>query len=87
MDGKPRVAFNPRARKRPVNLTLNEDLVKQVKGRTRNLSAVVETLLADHLDRRERERIERERMIEAAVGQWNAFARKAGSVADEYSPF
>jgi hypothetical protein len=33
--------FNSEARKRPVNLTLNEDLVVQVRGLTNNLSGVV----------------------------------------------
>ena len=79
--------FNPRARKRPVNLTLNEDLVRQVKDQAGNLSAVVESLLAGHLESQERERIERARQAEAAVRQWNDFLQKAGSVADEYSPF
>ena len=61
--------------------------MKQVKGTTENLSAVVEELLARHLVDHERERVERERFIEAAVQQWNAFGRRVGSVADEYSPF
>jgi antitoxin CcdA len=79
--------FDPSARKRPVNLTLNEDLVRQVKGTTENLSAVVESLLAQHLGEQERERVERERLIEAAVRQWNDFGKRVGSIADEYSPF
>ncbi len=37
------------ARKRAVNLTLNEDLVSQAKGMTGNLSGVVEQLLADYV--------------------------------------
>jgi antitoxin CcdA len=80
-------SFDPNARKRPVNLTLNEDLVRQVKGSTDNLSAVVESLLVRHLGEQERERVERERLIEAAVRQWNDFGKRVGSVADEYSPF
>jgi len=39
--------FNSAARKRPVNLTLNEDLVTQAKSMTNNLSSVVESLLAE----------------------------------------
>jgi antitoxin CcdA len=39
--------YNLAARKRPVNLTLNEDLVQQAKGMTNNLSGVVESLLSD----------------------------------------
>ena len=39
--------YKVEARKRTVNLTLNEDLVQQAKGMTDNLSGVVESLLAD----------------------------------------
>ncbi|MCC7462133.1 MAG: type II toxin-antitoxin system CcdA family antitoxin [Gammaproteobacteria bacterium] len=87
MGAQEKSGFDPRARKRPVNLTLNEDLVRQVKEQTGNLSAVVESLLARHLERQEQERIERARQAQAAVRQWNDFGQKAGSVADEYSPF
>jgi antitoxin CcdA len=41
-----KTGYNLEASKRPVNLTLNEDLVEQVKGVTDNLSGIVETLLA-----------------------------------------
>lgn len=44
-----------KARKPPVNLTLSDDLVEELKGVTGNLSGVVEPLLADVLSR-ERER-------------------------------
>jgi len=40
---------NPMARKRPVNLTLNEDLVTQARALTDNLSGVVESLLTDDI--------------------------------------
>ena len=35
------------ARKRPVNLTMNEALVAQAKSYTNNLSATMESLLAE----------------------------------------
>ena len=37
-----KATYNIEARKRPVNLTLNEDLVVQARGLTDNLSRVVE---------------------------------------------
>ena len=43
-----KTTYNLAARKRPVNLTLNEDLLVQVRGLTDNLSGVVESLLADY---------------------------------------
>ncbi len=43
--------YDVEARKRPVNLTLNEDLVSQAKKLTANLSGVVESLLAEFVAR------------------------------------
>jgi post-segregation antitoxin (ccd killing protein) len=67
-------------------LTLNEDLVSQAKAMTDNLSAVVETLLAEFVDRGRQERMEKSKAIESIVAVWNDFNDKSGSVADEHSP-
>ena len=77
--------FDMTARKRAVNLSLNEDLVSQVKSMTDNLSAVVETLLAEFVNRERRERLQRSKALEATVAVWNRFNSKSGSIADEYS--
>jgi antitoxin CcdA len=77
--------FDPASRKRPVNLTLNEDLVIQAKSLTDNLSSVVESLLSDFVRREQRERLQRSKAIEAAMLSWNEFNFKSGSIADEYS--
>jgi antitoxin CcdA len=77
--------FNAAARKRPVNLTLNEDLVSQAKAMTDNLSGVVESLLAEFVDRENRERRARSKVVEAAAAAWNRFNSDSGSIADEYS--
>jgi antitoxin CcdA len=77
--------FDPSARKRPVNLTLNESLVSQAKSLTDNLSAVVESLLTDFVSRANRERLEKAKIVEAAVASWNKFNSDSGSIADEYS--
>ena len=42
------------SRKRPVNLTLSEDLVSQAKAMTDNLSGVVESLLSEFVERERR---------------------------------
>jgi antitoxin CcdA len=76
---------DPAARKRPVNLTLSEDLVSQAKSLTDNLSGVVETLLSDFVSRERRERLQRSKAVESAVASWNKFNSRAGSIADEYS--
>lgn len=73
------------ARKRAVNLTLNEDLVSQVKGITDNLSGVVEQLLADYVLKQSNMRQEKFQNAEVAAQGWNAFNEQSGSFADEHS--
>jgi antitoxin CcdA len=73
------------ARKRPVNLTINEDLVLQVRGLTDNLSGVVESLLADFVAHEQQKRLAKSRNIDATIATWNDFNSKHGSFADEYS--
>lgn len=80
-----KATFNSEARKRPVNLTLNEDLVVQVRGLTDNLSGVVESLLADYVEHARQQRIAKASTLEATISMWNAFNAKRGSFADEYS--
>jgi len=76
---------DPRARKRPVNLTLQEDLVAEVRGVTDNLSGLVESLLADYLAMEKERRIAEAKAAKTAVAAWNRFAGKYGSFADEHS--
>jgi antitoxin CcdA len=78
-------SFDATARKRPVNLTLNEDLVSQAKSMTDNLSAVVEALLVEFVNRERQERLEKSKALEATIAVWNTFDSRAGSIADEYS--
>ena len=60
-----KTSFNVTARKRPVNLTLNEDLVSQAKSMTANLSGVVESLLSEFVERESRERLIKTKVVEA----------------------
>ena len=72
-------------RKRPVNLTLNDELVRQARGMTNNLSAVVEGLLADYVRQQTQARLTRAQEASRAAQAWNAFNAAEGSFADEYS--
>jgi len=81
-----KTTYNLEARKRPVNLTLNEDLITQVRGLTANLSGVVESLLADYVEHEHQQRIAKTKSLEATIAVWNDFNAKRGSFADEYSP-
>ena len=77
--------YNRNARKRPVNLTLNEDLVSRAKGMTDNLSGLVESLLSDYVAHEQGARLAKSKTVEATVATWNAFAEENGSYADEHS--
>ncbi len=73
------------SRKRPVNLTLNEDLVQQARSMTNNLSGIVETLLTDYVARERQQRLAKKKALAQTIATWNDFNQKSGSFADEYS--
>jgi antitoxin CcdA len=78
-------AYDINARKRPVNLTLNADLVDRVRDTTDNLSGVVEKLLTDYLEQQRLARLSQYRISEATSAAWNTFNSEHGSIADEFS--
>ena len=78
-------SFDNTARKRPVNLTLNADLVDRVRELNSNLSGVVEKLLIDYLEQQRLARLQQSRVSEAAAATWNRFNTEQGSIADEFS--
>ncbi|MGH8291060.1 MAG: type II toxin-antitoxin system CcdA family antitoxin [Steroidobacteraceae bacterium] len=73
------------APKRPVNLTLNEDLVTHARKCTDNLSGLVESLLADFIGRERQRRAAEVKLAQATCAMWNRFDEKFGSFADEHS--
>jgi antitoxin CcdA len=73
------------ARKRPVNLTLSEELVAEAKSITRNLSGVVESLLADFVSKERERRMGVVEEARATVALWNEFGERNGSFADDHS--
>jgi antitoxin CcdA len=80
-----KTSYDAKARKRPVNLSLNEDLVEQARGITDNLSGLVESLLADYVQAARNQRMAKAKALEETVATWNSFGDKRGSFADEYS--
>ena len=73
-------------RKRPVNLTLNEDLVQEAKVLSGNLAATVEELLTEYVARERNARQERRQAAETSCREWNAvLAAMGGSFADDHS--
>ena len=75
--------YKMEARKRPVNLTLNEDLVQQAKVVTDNLSGVVDSLLADFVAHEHGHRLAKAKTLETTSAVWNDF--DTSSFANEFS--
>lgn len=72
-------------RKRPVNLTMNEALVAQAKTFTNNLSATMESLLAEFVAAQQKAQHHRQKAADACAADWNAVSESIGSFADEHS--
>jgi antitoxin CcdA len=72
-------------RKQPVNLTINETLVAQAKVYTNNLSATMESLLAEFVANQQAAQRNRQRVADACSADWNAVQAAVGSFADEHS--
>lgn len=79
------MGYDRAASKRPVNMTLNEDLVRRARGVTPNLSETVEILLAAFVDEAETKAADREKQIAAHIAANDAFVAKYGALADEFS--
>ncbi len=72
-------------RKRAVNLTMSEGLVDQARAYTDNLSATLESLLVEFVQRHQHADLERRKDAQACAAQWNAFHDTVGSFADEHT--
>ena len=75
----------PPPAKRPVNLNLTEDLVREARGFTANLSDTVETLLAGFVEEERRKRAEAASQVEALIAASNRFIAAHGAFGDEFS--
>ena len=73
------------SRKRPVNLTLSESLVADLKGYTSNLSATAEELLTAYVVEQKQARSNRQQQANRTVAAWNTLHANVGSFADEHS--
>lgn len=71
--------------KRPVNLSLNDVLVREARGLTANLSETVEALLADFVDAEKKKRASAEAQVEALIAASNQFLATHGAFGDEFS--
>ncbi len=76
------VGYDTNARKRPINLSVNGDLVEKARTLGINASALLEERLADEVVRRQREVFEREAGLFAEA--LNEVHARYGSPIDEY---
>lgn len=76
------VGYDVNARKRPINLSVNEDLVEKARILGVNVSALLEERLAEEVVLRQREAFQREAdLVAAALNELHA---QHGSPIDEY---
>ena len=80
-----RASYDTRAPKRPVTLSINEDLLAKARRLTDNLSAEVESLLAAFVVRQTRLRQVEADELRRAASAWDDFAERHGSLGDEFT--
>lgn len=73
------------ALKKPVNLSLNDELVRESRAYCGNLSAKVEEMLQAYVVAERRARQSHRQQVQHAVSLWNALHDAAGSYADGHS--
>lgn len=71
--------------KRPVNLLLSEDNVREARRFTDNLSATVDGLLTDYIARQREAELSRQQLGDAVSDAWNRFHAAHGAFADDHS--
>lgn len=71
--------------KRPVHLTINENLVAQAQAYTDNLSATMEALLTEFVAKQKGAQRDLQRRADICCDDWNAVQQAVGSFADEHS--
>ncbi|AXY20888.1 Post-segregation antitoxin CcdA [Komagataeibacter saccharivorans] len=79
------VSYDWSAPRRPVNLSLNTDLLAQVREVTPNLSATVETLLGDYLQSARQQREDAQRKLDGVIDAVNDLHARHGFLSDEFS--
>ncbi|MBV1824955.1 type II toxin-antitoxin system CcdA family antitoxin [Komagataeibacter oboediens] len=79
------VSYDRSAPRRPVNLSLNTDLLAQVREVTPNLSATVEILLGDYLQSARQQREDEQRKLDGVIDVVNDLHARHGFLSDEFS--
>jgi len=78
------MGYDRRAPKRPVNVSLNEDLVRRAKTYTKNLSGTVEDLLQGFVETESARRQTEDAVLNEWIDFFNDFHSKHGLLSDEF---
>lgn len=81
------MGFDRTAPKRAINVTLNDDLVRQASAYSQDLSATLESLLDDFVTREHERRRDKDAALDRVIAAFNAFHAEHGLLSDEFSDF
>lgn len=79
------MGYSRPASKRPTNITLDEDLVRQARLLTPNLSSTVEGLLREFVTREQARRAAEDVAVAEVIDGFNAYHAQHGLLSDEFS--
>jgi antitoxin CcdA len=82
-----KAAYNRAAPRRPVNLSLNTDLLAEVRKLTPNLSATVETLLEDYLQKESAQRQSEQNKLNEVIDAMNDYHSRHGFLSEQFQDF
>ena len=79
------MTYIPHGPKKPVNMSLSEDLVRDASHLTTNLSDTVEKLLTDFVAAEQRRRADKEQRIDETINILNEHEIRHGVWGEEYA--
>ena len=79
------MGYDRTASKRAINVSLNQDLVRQARVYTRNLSGTLEDLLGDFVKRERARNQNEDAALKQVIDALNAFHAEHGLLSDEFS--
>ncbi|WP_428395342.1 type II toxin-antitoxin system CcdA family antitoxin [Lichenicoccus sp.] len=79
------MGYDRLASKRAINVSLNDDLVRQARLYTRNLSGTLEDLLGDFVDRERARRRDEDAVLDQVIDGFSLFHGEHGLLSDEFS--
>jgi antitoxin CcdA len=79
------MGYDRNAPKRAINVSLNEDLVKQARAHTSNLSGTIESLLQEFVVREQARRRDEDAALDRVIDRFNEIHQQYGLLSDEFS--